>query len=133
MPPVTTISYVGWAFFGMYTTPQPPVISGSSCLLISNSGFKTIKELEKSLSTIGITNKLAFKGVIVRGFQLGLQNKPFNTNMSGYVLSGAAWSGIGYMFYQFVDSNDEVIEERVKRLHEARERRAAATAASASG
>lgn len=44
----------------------------------------------------------------------------------GYVYSAALWTGFGYLFYKGVDAEDEILNERVKKLHEARARRKAA-------
>ncbi|CDR44091.1 CYFA0S13e03224g1_1 [Cyberlindnera fabianii] len=81
-------------------------------------------------STLGYAG-WAFFGVIVRGFQLGVLNRPFSSGKMGYVYSAGFWTGFGYLFYQMVDKNDEIIEGRVKQLKESRAARAAATANSA--
>lgn len=41
----------------------------------------------------------------------------------GYVYSAALWTVIGHFFHQAVESQDELLNERVKKLHEARARR----------
>jgi hypothetical protein len=56
----------------------------------------------------------------VRGFQLGVLNRPFSYHKIGYVYSGLFWAGFGYLFYKVVDHNDALIEQKVNQLHEAR-------------
>ncbi len=68
------------------------------------------------------TNRLT-SGVLARGFQLGILRRPWGHFKMGYVYSAALWTGIGYFFYKVVDAEDEILNERVKKLHEARARR----------
>lgn len=59
-------------------------------------------------------------GVLVRGFQLGVLNRPLSSGKAGYVYSAAFWTGLGYVFYKVVDHNDALIEQRVNQLQDAR-------------
>jgi hypothetical protein len=62
-------------------------------------------------------------GVLVRGFQLGVMEKPFSHSKIGYVYSAAFWTGFGYYWYQYVDTNDAILEDRITKLRQKREQR----------
>lgn len=48
----------------------------------------------------------------------------------GYVFSAALWTGIGYYFHQVIEAQDDMLNARVKKLHEARARRDVTSTAS---
>ncbi|KAG7809414.1 hypothetical protein KL921_003411 [Ogataea angusta] len=66
----------------------------------------------------------ALFGAFARAYQQALRNLSFTYAPMGYVYSTGAWVGFGYLFEKWVRNNDEIIEERLKKLKEQRQKTA---------
>lgn len=65
----------------------------------------------------------ALFGAAVRGYQIGIKQRPWTYKPMGYVLSAGAWTVIGYAFYCVKDRQEALLEKRVATLLDARAKR----------